>query len=442
MFCKSFAGVVSSICNYVADGKALRAHMAETLAPAAVLATLAGAAPIPLAVKTVPTVGDEDENQEPPTSAERHAIAIAESASYYPSADAAGTATGHSKKNAWTAEEDALLHRIITEQGHGHWTQVAAHLPGRMGRQCRERWFNHLAPEVKKGDWSKEEDELIVMAVREHGTKWSLIQKSLPGRSDNAIKNRYYSAIRKAQRLEKRGSASGQGGGGGPAHLLIDGDAPASDGLPTPSTAANSPMKSSPAADTAALGMGMRHSNSSPELRASSPKRKRTDKGPAASSFAPPGGFTPAAFPHYTPQQLLLAQQAATAQAQAAYAYAAGAAGAAASMHAQPSAPPPAIAAAVVAEPVNPLAVAQSEVAHVDTHALMAAAARDAALSPAHGLPPSAITELEAHRLAVAAAAAASAAASVAASSHAASVHEDEGVMPVVCADASVAPLE
>ena len=65
-----------------------------------------------------------------------------------------------------------------------------------------------------------------------------------------------------------------------------------------------------------------------------------------------------------------------------------------------------------------------------------------AALSPAHGLPPSAITELEAHRLAVAAAAAASAAASVAASSHAASVHEDEGVMPVVCADASVAPLE
>ena len=161
--------------------------MAETLAPAAVLATLAGAAPIPLAVKTVPTVGDEDENQEPPTSAERHAIAIAESASYYPSADAAGTATGHSKKNAWTAEEDALLHRIITEQGHGHWTQVAAHLPGRMGRQCRERWFNHLAPEVKKGDWSKEEDELIVMAVREHGTKWSLIQKSLPGRSDNAI---------------------------------------------------------------------------------------------------------------------------------------------------------------------------------------------------------------------------------------------------------------
>jgi hypothetical protein len=94
------------------------------------------------------------------------------------------------KKNAWTQEEDALLSRIISEHGHGQWTQVAQYLPGRVGRQCRERWFNHLAPEVKKGDWSREEDQLIVAAVREHGTKWSTIQRQLPGRSDNSIKNR------------------------------------------------------------------------------------------------------------------------------------------------------------------------------------------------------------------------------------------------------------
>ena len=70
--------------------------------------------------------------------------------------------------------------------------------------QCRERWFNHLAPSVKKGEWTEEEDRLIMAAVKKHGTKWSVIVKDLPGRSDNAIKNRYYSAVRKAFRQERR----------------------------------------------------------------------------------------------------------------------------------------------------------------------------------------------------------------------------------------------
>jgi hypothetical protein len=73
-----------------------------------------------------------------------------------------------------------------------------------MGKQCRERWFNHLAPSVKKGEWTVEEDMRIMAAVQQHGTKWSVIVKELPGRSDNAIKNRYYSAVRKAHRQEKR----------------------------------------------------------------------------------------------------------------------------------------------------------------------------------------------------------------------------------------------
>ena len=47
---------------------------------------------------------------------------------------------------------------------------IAAQLPGRIGKQCRERWFNHLAPEVKKGEWPAEEDRLIMDSVRAHGT--------------------------------------------------------------------------------------------------------------------------------------------------------------------------------------------------------------------------------------------------------------------------------
>ena len=110
------------------------------------------------------------------------------------------------RKHAWTAEEDATLARVVQTHGAGRWSQVAGNLPGRMGKQCRERWFNHLAPEVKKGAWSAEEDRLIMRLVRDMGTKWSAIVKLLPGRSDNAIKNRYYSAIRKAHRQEARAS--------------------------------------------------------------------------------------------------------------------------------------------------------------------------------------------------------------------------------------------
>ena len=56
----------------------------------------------------------------------------------------------NTKKNAWTAEEDLTLARIVEECGPGRWTKVAQQLPGRMGKQCRERWFNHLAPEVRR----------------------------------------------------------------------------------------------------------------------------------------------------------------------------------------------------------------------------------------------------------------------------------------------------
>ncbi|KAL3926579.1 MAG: hypothetical protein SGPRY_003234 [Prymnesium sp.] len=108
------------------------------------------------------------------------------------------------RKHAWTTQEDETLMRMVHAHGPGRWSQVASHLPGRLGKQCRERWFNHLAPEVRKGAWTADEDRLIMNSVREMGTKWSSIVKLLPGRSDNAIKNRYYSAIRKAHRQESR----------------------------------------------------------------------------------------------------------------------------------------------------------------------------------------------------------------------------------------------
>jgi len=62
----------------------------------------------------------------------------------------------------------------------------------RTGKQCRERYINHLDPDIKKTAWSPEEDDVIRDLFPEVGTKWSQYMASLPGRSDNAIKNRYH----------------------------------------------------------------------------------------------------------------------------------------------------------------------------------------------------------------------------------------------------------
>ena len=65
-----------------------------------------------------------------------------------------GVTAKASKKHAWSPEEDALLsHTVVTQGDTKQWTKVAEHLPGRSGRQCRERWFMQLCPGVKHGEW-------------------------------------------------------------------------------------------------------------------------------------------------------------------------------------------------------------------------------------------------------------------------------------------------
>lgn len=108
-------------------------------------------------------------------------------------------------RNPWTPREDALLVELMKKYGQS-WAMISSALPGRTGKQVRDRYLNKLRPNIRCGDWSIEEDELVVSLCKEIGNRWSLIATHLPGRTEAQVKNRYYSHIKK--RLDSNGALS------------------------------------------------------------------------------------------------------------------------------------------------------------------------------------------------------------------------------------------
>jgi hypothetical protein len=98
---------------------------------------------------------------------------------------------GGTRKNKWTPTEDNQLQLTIQEWGSNNWSKVAQFIPGRTGKQCRERWLARLSPDVLLEDWSADEDLTLLSKQSQFGNRWSKIREFLPGRSTVSLKNRW-----------------------------------------------------------------------------------------------------------------------------------------------------------------------------------------------------------------------------------------------------------
>ena len=116
------------------------------------------------------------------------------------------------KKGQWSIQEDKLLEQWIKENGPRKWNQCGRFIQGRSGKQCREHWNNCLNPELIKGEWTSEEDFLIMYFYEECNGSWKKIIPLFNGRTENSIKNRFFSQLRKIatkdMSIEKRKECS------------------------------------------------------------------------------------------------------------------------------------------------------------------------------------------------------------------------------------------
>ena len=110
------------------------------------------------------------------------------------------------KRKPWSKKEDEAVKVLVRSIGTKQWTLVAEQLhsqfniPGRTGKQCRERWHNHLGTGISKDPWSAEEEHELFRLQSFIGNKWAEISNSIAGRTDNSVKNHFYSTLRKQYR--------------------------------------------------------------------------------------------------------------------------------------------------------------------------------------------------------------------------------------------------
>ena len=110
-----------------------------------------------------------------------------------------------SKKRRFTPEEDQLIKQLVEEKKCSSWEEVAKHVPGRTGCQCRDRYNSYLFNETKNTKkWTDEEDQLLIKKYQEFGPHWVKISQFFNGRTGNQIKNRWHKSLVKYHGIEHK----------------------------------------------------------------------------------------------------------------------------------------------------------------------------------------------------------------------------------------------
>jgi hypothetical protein len=96
--------------------------------------------------------------------------------------------------------EDQALRRLVGAYGLGQWEAIAACMPERSARQCRERYDYYLAPSAYCRPWTPEEDARLEEKVAECGSRWALLTRFFPGRDSGQLKSRWHTAVARRRR--------------------------------------------------------------------------------------------------------------------------------------------------------------------------------------------------------------------------------------------------
>jgi hypothetical protein len=104
-------------------------------------------------------------------------------------------------KGCWTRVEDEAIIEFVEKHGDKDWANLALLLDGRTGKQCRERYRNHLSTSVNRAAWTADEDMRLAQLHERYGNAWTKLASFFEGRTDNCIKNRWNSTVKK--RLER-----------------------------------------------------------------------------------------------------------------------------------------------------------------------------------------------------------------------------------------------